>query len=80
MSTYWFKPKTYGYGGTPVTWEGWTLVVVNVVAVIGCIVLIAIGQHVVLGLLGAFAVTGLVVWLSMIKTDGTWSWRWGNKS
>jgi len=20
---YWFKPKTYGYGYYPITWEGW---------------------------------------------------------
>ena len=23
MTRYWFKPKRYGYGATPVTWEGW---------------------------------------------------------
>ena len=22
---YWFRPKTYGYGATPMTWEGWAL-------------------------------------------------------
>jgi len=22
---YWFKPKQYGYGAVPVTWEGWAL-------------------------------------------------------
>ena len=23
MAKYWFKPKRYGYGATPVTWQGW---------------------------------------------------------
>ena len=24
---YWFKPKVFGYGASPTTWEGWALVV-----------------------------------------------------
>ena len=23
MSQYWFKPKKYGYGVFPITWQGW---------------------------------------------------------
>jgi hypothetical protein len=23
VTRYWFKPKRYGYGATPVTWQGW---------------------------------------------------------
>ena len=22
---YWFKPKVFGYGATPATWEGWAI-------------------------------------------------------
>jgi hypothetical protein len=25
MAEYWFKPKRYGYGATPVTWQGWAV-------------------------------------------------------
>ena len=25
MTEYWFRPKRYGYGATPVTWQGWAL-------------------------------------------------------
>ena len=34
MSRYWFKPKRYGYGATPATWEGWafTGLIVAVIA------------------------------------------------
>jgi len=35
MSRYWFRPKRYGYGATPVTWEGWALVAGFVVIVAG---------------------------------------------
>lgn len=32
MKKYWFKPKTYGYGFVPVTWQGWlaTLVLIMI--------------------------------------------------
>jgi hypothetical protein len=33
MTRYWFRPKRYGYGATPVTWEGWALTV-GIVAVV----------------------------------------------
>jgi hypothetical protein len=25
MTEYWFRPKQYGYGATPTTWQGWAL-------------------------------------------------------
>ena len=36
MTTYWFRPKRYGYGATPVTWQGWVLVRRRSVAVDWC--------------------------------------------
>ncbi len=32
---YWFKRRRYGYGWTPVTWQGWTTLVVFVIVLIG---------------------------------------------
>ena len=34
MNSYWFKPKQYGYGATPVTWQGWAVVVAGVVVIV----------------------------------------------
>jgi len=31
---YWFKPKRFGYGAEPTTWEGWALIAVFVIFVI----------------------------------------------
>ncbi len=41
MTRYWFKPKRYGYGATPVTWEGWafTGLVVAILAGSGLLLL-----------------------------------------
>jgi hypothetical protein len=27
----WFRPKSFGYGATPVTWEGWLLTLASMV-------------------------------------------------
>ena len=34
MTAYWFKPKRYGYGATPITWEGWVVTLGTVVAMV----------------------------------------------
>lgn len=31
---YWFKRKLYGWGWTPVTWQGWTVTLLYVILVI----------------------------------------------
>jgi hypothetical protein len=38
---YWFRPKSFGYGATPVTWEGWLLTLGSVV-ITGAAILVAI--------------------------------------
>ena len=85
MTRYWFKPKRYGYGATPVTWEGWAVTGAGVaIVVIAC-----------LWLLSELGAVGLANWLAFIavavvtvaalsivsayKTDGVWRWRWGNE-
>ena len=81
MNRFWFRPKTYGYGATPVTWEGWALAA-------GYLIFVLVIS---LGLLGrepsardvilwaAVLVTGTIgmTWLSWLKTEGEWRWRWG---
>jgi hypothetical protein len=84
MSRYWFKPKRYGYGATPVTWEGWALVAVVVAVVAGSGFLL---------LAGAPDITRLVIWWTIValavavtvavskpRTEGVWRWRWGREA
>jgi len=77
MTTYWFRPKRYGYGATPVTWQGVVLVVVA-----ASLVLRLTERHLwTLAALLAFdavAVAALVI-ISRRKTDGEWRWRWGGE-
>lgn len=78
MNRYWFKPRRYGLGASPTTWEGW----LSVVAFVVVEVLISRAfppDHRQIAFLGAtISAMIMFVWLCWIKTDGDWRWRWGD--
>jgi len=83
MTAYWFKPKRYGYGATPVTWQGWSVTVVTMVIVIATTMLLA-AQTALDPWFWAAVATDIVavaaLWtISRRKTDGEWRWRWGDR-
>jgi hypothetical protein len=63
MSHPWFRPRTFGYGWTPITWEGWVATFVFVAVVVATTALGdprgASGPQSVHLLLGAKALLGL---------------------
>jgi Na+/H+ antiporter NhaA len=86
MSTYWFRPKRYGYGATPVTWQGWALAFAAVL-VIAVAVVLFLGRHhplsapALLAFLATEVAVLAVLWVIVRrKTDGEWRWRWGDRS
>ncbi len=84
MTTYWFKPKRYGYGATPVTWQGWSATLAAVVAIaIAATVLVPRGVHNPAAWIAFAAVEAAIVAVLWIiarrKTDGEWRWRWGGQ-
>ncbi len=81
MNEYWFKPKTYGYGATPVTWEGWAVTVAAVLVIFAAALLIPnYGGRSPSAWIAFFAIEAVVLaalWIiSRRKTDGEWRWRW----
>jgi hypothetical protein len=86
MTQYWFKPKRYGWGATPVTWQGWALILAIVLAMVAVSVVLRLTEKTYWGLAAiiAFDVLALAALtiVSYWKTDGEWRWRWGadNKS
>ena len=77
MTTYWFEPKRYGYGATPITWQGW----VFIICVIALIILLAAyldpaGPWYYLSLIIIIFTT---ISVSKYKTKGVWKWRWRGK-
>jgi hypothetical protein len=79
MNTYWFKPREYGYGATPVTWEGWAVTAVTVFIIVMASMLAPVLGRGMSGGLTAFIVDVLAIaafiLISRQKTDGEWRWR-----
>ena len=89
---YWFKPKTFGYGASPTTWEGWAVVLGYCLAV--TIVTLAVlfaaepgkaspALQWTLWLAWLFVVvvaTAVLTVVSKRRTDGEWHWRWGRRA
>ena len=83
MAEYWFKPKRYGYGATPATWQGWAFTVGTVLAMAAVSLYLRLAAKslwalVALLMFDAAAVAALVV-VGYRKTDGAWRWRWGDR-
>jgi hypothetical protein len=83
MTHYWFKPRAYGYGVAPVTWEGWAVTFAATAAVAGSIVAMSLWVN-------RSDFTAWMIWAAVIavvafgfvrvakgRTDGEWRWRWG---
>lgn len=75
-SGYWFKPKRYGFGAVPVTWQGWLATLSLVVIAAALANLAQHGRPAFLALLAPLVLGFL--WLCWTRTDGGWRWRWGD--
>ena len=83
MTTFWFRPKRYGYGATPVTWQGWAVTIAVVLVVVAASLAMRLTERNLWALAAllafdAAAVAALVI-ISRRKTDGEWRWRWGGE-
>lgn len=70
---YWFAPKLFGWGGTPVTWQGWAvtalfvgLIALGVTQMPGTALRLAVAVPLILAFL----------WIVVTKTDRL-GWHWG---
>ncbi|MEI7790952.1 MAG: hypothetical protein WCJ15_07220 [Alphaproteobacteria bacterium] len=81
MPRYWFRQKTFGYGATPNTWEGWTLSIIICLCLFGVVLLgPAIRDNTIRALwmvLGIALTVGVFIFIAYRKTEGGWRWRSG---
>jgi hypothetical protein len=82
MARYWFRQKSFGYGATPNTWQGWVLTIASCAALFGVVLLGPVirdnGLRVLWMVLGTAAVIVPTCVLAYIKTEGGWRWRNGS--
>ena len=83
MPRYWFRQKTFGYGATPNTWQGWLLIVASAVATVAVIIAADFQRdnatRLLMILIGLPVILVPTVLISRVKTEGGWRWRWGAK-
>ncbi len=72
---YWFVPKRFGYGATPVTWQGWLVTSGAVALVLLALRLLPTMPE---KTLVSLAVLAAMLRIAVIKTDGAWRWRRGS--
>jgi hypothetical protein len=81
MTAYWFKPRRFGYGATPVTWQGWAVTLAALALVLVSLLITVFvddGAWVLAPVLIDVGAIGALLIVSYRKTDGEWRWRWGN--
>ena len=72
----WFKRRHFGWGWTPVTIEGWVIVLAYIVAV--ALMAMNMNEHSFSFYAGVFAVTLLLTAIGFIKGEAP-KWQWGNR-
>ncbi len=72
----WFVRKTYGYGWTPSTWEGWLVIFLWLILFVPLTIMIEHNKILYLG--GIFIITGLLVYVAYKKGEKA-RWQWGKK-
>ena len=74
LNKYWFKPKRFGYGAYPISWEGWSIIFVFVIYLI---IISKIFLEELVNVYFAFLFIGIVIliYISKIKTKGKWKWN-----
>lgn len=71
---YWFVPHMFGFGVTPVTWQGWVATIVFA-GLLSADILLLRDQIAQIGI--GVALVALFMMIAIRKTQGGLSWHWG---
>jgi uncharacterized membrane protein len=84
VTKFWFRQKTFGYGATPNSWQGWLVIIASAIAVIAVIIAADFQRdnatRFLLIAIGLPLVVIPTVLIARAKTEGGWRWRWGTKT
>jgi hypothetical protein len=79
---YWFKPRRYGYGASPSTWQGWATIVAFplVCAAVALAVFAMLPAVLAIILFVLFMVVATFGFIAFVRnrTEGEWRWKWAD--
>ena len=81
---YWFRPKRYGYGLTPMSWQGWMATLILLFIVWGAGYTHGLFEETVTKreicnfMIDIITLSGLFLVLMKDKTKGAIKWNWGS--
>lgn len=83
--SYWFKRRRYGYGWTPVSWQGWLVIIVFIVIVVSGSVVLGDTPRNTLSSEALIYVALLLIAVILLifissKKGPSPKWRWGVKA
>lgn len=73
---FWFVNKTYGYGWTPSTWEGWLVLLLWLILFIPLTMVTE--KNWILSIVGILFATGLLMYVCYKKGEKP-RWQWGEE-
>ena len=82
MERRWFKAKTYGWGWTPATWQGWVVILIYVATIAAAAFLFLRPELATVGWIGYFSTIAVATTMLIgvcYKTGEKPGWRWGNR-
>ena len=81
----WFKRRRYGWGWTPVTWQGWTAVIVFLLGVVVAAAVLVedeprntLSRDGILFIVISISLALGLFWVSYVKGPSP-KWRWGKR-
>ena len=82
---YWFKRRRYGWGWIPVTWQGWTAVIVYLVIVVaGSLMLRGTPEDTFTKELGFYLLYVAIASAALFRISSKYGpepkWRWGERT
>lgn len=81
----WFKQHDYGYGWTPITWQGWLTLAAYIVLIVAGLDKLRPDESKKITFMGILKFAGWVVLWTLalfricLVTGGKPKWRWGKK-
>jgi uncharacterized membrane protein YhaH (DUF805 family) len=80
MQQPWFKAKTFGWGWTPATWQGWLILLVYIISIAVSAILFLRPKPTPSGwtcYISTIAIATAILIAVCIKTGEKPTWRWG---